>query len=161
MRVNLGELIFERNDGLAGSCITLAPAAPKQLPIDATGLVQFSCDHMQATEFQRLRRESDIGSSAGHVGGDRDSTRSPGFGDNPGLLGVLPCIQQLMIKPIVAKQATQPFRCLYGSSADQYRSAKRMYLSDTLHHGMPLFVLRGIDPVRPALSFCRPVGRNA
>src|SRR4029453_7065919 len=98
MRVNLRELILERNDGLARSRITLTATPPKQLPVNATRLMQFSCDHMQATELQRIGRQSNIGSSASHVGGDRDSTRSPSRGDDRGLLGFFLCFKHLMSK---------------------------------------------------------------
>src|SRR5262245_50479117 len=103
MRVDLREFILERNDGLARSWITLTAAPSKQLPVDAASLMQFRCDHMQTTELHDIGVETNIRSSAGHIGGNCDSALRSGSGDDLGFLGILSGVQQLMIKTTIGE----------------------------------------------------------
>jgi hypothetical protein len=160
MRVDLREFILERNERLARSWITLTARPPKQLPVNAARFMQFSCDYVQPAKSQGIGLKPNIRPPAGHIGGDRDSTYGSGSGDDSGLFGILPCVQQLMIQSIPGKQPAQSFRCLNGSRAHEYRPAYCMYLSNPLHHGIPLFVLRSVNAIGPALASRRPMRWN-
>src|SRR5262249_29995752 len=127
---------------------------------DAASLMQFRCDHMQTTELHDIGVETNIRSSAGHIGGNCDSALRSGSGDDLGFLGILPGVQQLMIKTTIGEKPAQPFRCLNRTRAHENRPADSMQLSNTLHYGVPLFVLRGVNAVGPASSFRRSVGGN-
>jgi adenylate kinase len=55
-------VILEADDRFMGSGIALASAAAEQLPVDATRLVEFGEDHVQARRVRDVARQRDVGS---------------------------------------------------------------------------------------------------
>src|SRR6185436_11301214 len=102
--------------------------------------MQFRCYDVQTTKFHDVGIETNVRSSAGHIGGDCDSALRSSASDDVGFIRVLPCVQQLMIKATLGKKPAQPFGCFNRARAYEYRPAERMHLSDTIRDSVPFFV---------------------
>ena len=90
------EVVFERNKELRRSGVALASGASAQLAVDAARIVALSSDNGETTCGLGLGGQLDVGSAAGHVGGDGHGSGTPGFGDDVGLLLVQLGVQHLV-----------------------------------------------------------------
>ncbi len=69
---HLHEFVLEADVESAGTRIALAAGAAAKLVVDAAGGVALGADDVQAADGEGGGAEFDVGSAAGHVGGDGD-----------------------------------------------------------------------------------------
>ena len=86
------QIIFQRRQFLVATRISLATATTKQLSIDTTRFVSFSCDHVQAATFRYAISQLDISAAPCHICRNRDLLCRTGAGDDLRLLRILTCV---------------------------------------------------------------------
>ena len=89
----LEKFIIERNDRFVAAGVALTAGAPKELAVDATRLVVFRQDDMQAARAAHRRVQLNVCAAAGHVGCDRDAARLTRTRDDLGLRAILSRIE--------------------------------------------------------------------
>jgi len=131
----------DRNGGtnprFCAACLTLTPAAPRQLPIHAPRLVALAVDDVQAARRQRGRIQGDVGAATGHAGGHRDPARLPRLADDPGLVAVVAGVQHGVRDPGLREVGRQVFGITHRVGADQHGAALRAQFGGALGHGLP------------------------
>ena len=113
-----------------------------------------------AREVLGVATEQDVGTTAGHVGGDGDGPGATGLRDDVCLLLVELRVEHRMLDATLGEQRGKPFRAFDGDGADQAGLLARMALGDIVGHGVELGVDRTIDEVGQLLANDRPVGRD-
>ncbi len=76
--------------------------------------------------------EHDVGSAAGHVGGDRDRALAPGLGDDRGFTRVVLGVQHVVRDALLGEQLRQVLGALHAGGADQDRLPRLEPLLDVL-----------------------------
>jgi hypothetical protein len=144
------QVVFQRQVEAARARIALAPGATAQLVVDAPGLVPLGADDVQAAGLDDARMallpigldalplglvggvlefgiqvaaEHDVGTAAGHVGGDGHGAGLAGAGDDAGLALVLLGVQHLVRDLLAVEQLRHQLRGLDGGGAHQRRLA--------------------------------------
>ena len=158
--IHLLPLVLEGEDRLEAARVSLAPAAPEELAVDAAGLVALRRDHVKPAALRDPRPQPDVGSPAGHVRGDRDVPRLTGLGHDPGLMSILASVQYLVRQPPRREQPAQVLGSRHRAGSDQHGSAAPMEMVDTLDDGLPLGALRREEPGPASVPPHRPPGRN-
>ena len=87
------QLVFQRNDCFTAPGISLPAAATKKLPVDAPGFVPFRGDDVQPAQVANPWSQTDIRSSARHVGRYSNLTLFARAADDLGLFLILTGIQ--------------------------------------------------------------------
>ncbi len=65
------DFVVDRDEELREAGVSLAGAAAGELAVDSPGLMPFGADDVQPAQLGDSIAQLDVGSSAGHVGGDR------------------------------------------------------------------------------------------
>ena len=105
-----------------------------------------------------IATEHDIGTTAGHVGGDCHCTLTACDRDHRGLLRMLLGVEHLVRDLRDIKQGGHDFRGFHGSGAQQHRLAFGMTLGDILDNRLELFPLGTEDQIILILTDHRLVG---
>jgi hypothetical protein len=104
--------------------------------------------------------EHDVGTAAGHVGGDGDRLRAAGLGDDMRLALVLLGVEHFVRDAGGGELVGEQFRGLDRGGADQRRLAALVAVLDVLDHGVELRFLGQVDEVGAVLADHRAVGRD-
>jgi len=152
--------------GRAGVSLPARPAA--ELVVDPARFVPFRPQNVEPAElFDRfgffgsagVSAQHDVGSPAGHVGGDGHGPFPSRLADDLGFLLVIFGVEDLVRHPFAAEDPRQLFRFFDGSRSHQHRLAAFPMVLDLLHDGGVLLVLGPEDTVRVVLADHGPVGR--
>src|SRR6185437_4868695 len=182
------QVVFQRQVEARGTRVALAAGTTAQLVVGTPGLVPLGADDVQATGRQHLlvqllplrldagavdfagafrqRRqcdfqaatEHDIGTAAGHVGGDGDLAGRAGLGHDVRLALMLLGVQHFVHHASLVQQAGEQFGYFDRGGADQYRLSALVAILDVLDHRVVLRRLRQEDHVRVVLADHRLVG---
>src|SRR4051812_44261189 len=82
------EVVFEGNEELGTTRVTLARTTAAKLAVDPARLVALSADDKKPADFGNSRGEFDVCAAACHVGGNGDGAKMPGAGNDVRFLGV-------------------------------------------------------------------------
>lgn len=127
------ELVFERDDGLRATGVSLSGAPAEQLPVDTSRFVSFGRDNVQTAEFGDASTQFYIGTPARHVGCHGNLASMAGRGHNLGLFPVPDSVQDVVFETPCLKLFAEPFACLYASRTDESslgrKSAMRYHAS--------------------------------
>ena len=104
--------------------------------------------------------EQNVGTAAGHVGGDRDHALAAGLGDDECFALVILGVQNLVLDANALEQAGQPLGLLDRDGAHQHRLALFLEGLDLLGGVAELLLLGAVDDVVEFLADHRPVGRD-
>ena len=96
----LDDLVVERDEELGEARVALAGATAGELAVDPARFVPLGADDVQAAELGDALAELDVGSAAGHVGGDRHPALLAGLRDDLGLDLVVLGVQDLVLDPL-------------------------------------------------------------
>ena len=77
-------------------------------------------------EHVRLAAQADVGTAAGHVGGDGDGAKAPGLGHDMRLALVVLGVQRLVLDASLVQKPRELLGVLDGHGADQARLALRV-----------------------------------
>jgi len=122
----------------------LAGAAAAQLAVDAARLVALGADHVEAADLVDAGPEFDVGTAAGHVGGDGDGAALSGAGDDLGLLLVELGVEHGVHDALALEQAAEDLGGLDGDGADEHGLAAAVGHLDLLDDGLVL-VAAGLE----------------
>ena len=117
-------------------------------------------DHVQAAQLGNAVAQLDVGSAAGHVGGDRHAAFLAGLRHDLGLDLVVLGVQDLVFDPLCLEQGAEPLRLFDGPRADEYRHALLVPLDDLESDRLEPFFRIGKDAVRLPDPAAGPVGRH-
>ncbi len=183
------EAVFQRQVEAAGAGIALTTGAATQLVVDAARLVTLGSDHMQPARLENrlmallpigldlrdlllggilhrrdfdfpVAAQQDVGTTAGHVGGDGDRTRATGLGDDLGFLVVVLGVEHLVLDAFLLQQARDVFGAFDGRRAHQDRAAIVLTILDVGDDRRVLLFLGQVDQVVVVLACQRLVGRD-
>src|SRR5690554_6660693 len=91
--------------------------------------------------------EDDVSTTTGHVGGDGDSTRATGLGNDLGFFFVVLGVQYLVIDALLRQQLGNHFRGLDRCSTDQNRTTILHAVFDVRCDGGELFAYGQVHQV--------------
>ena len=117
-------------------------------------------DDRQTSGCLHFGRELDVGTTAGHVGGDGHLTRASGFGHDLGLQCVLLGVEYVVLDAAQFEHAAQQLRDLDRRRTDQHRTALAHEPHDLLDHGVVLLALGLVDQVLTVVADHRTVRRD-
>ena len=138
----------------------MASGASAQLAVDAARVVAFGSDDGESARLLGFGGQLDVGSAAGHVGGDGHGSGAAGFGDNVGFLLVQLGVQHLVRNLADVQRAAEQLRNLDRGSAYQYGSAGVPQLLDFVDDGVVLLAFGFEYQVVAVFAFGGHVGRN-
>ena len=157
---DLHQVVLEGDEKAAGPGVTLASGTPAELVVDAPRLVALGADYVESTGLAHAVAEDDVGTAAGHVGGDHHSARLPGVLDDLRLTLVLLGVQDAVRQTALLQHPRQALRLLDGDGADQDRAAPLVHLQDLVDDRLELRLLGLVDDVRVVIADHRLVGRD-
>ena len=134
--------------------VTLLPMFSGRCPGVLADIAQFGQFGLQ------VAAQHDVGSSAGHVGGDGHGAGTSGLGDDLGLLLVVLGVQYPVADFLIAKQVRQEFRSLDGGGADEDRLTAIVTILDVLDDRVELVAPGEVDKVRGIVANHFHVGRD-
>ena len=108
----------------------------------------------------RVAAKQDIGTAAGHVGGDGDHAEPSRLRDDFGFFLVELRVQHDVTHALATEDVGKQLGLLDRSGADQYRLLGGVEALDLIGHGEVLFLGRAIDHVRVFDAQHLPVGRD-
>ena len=111
-------------------------------------------------EHVRLATQTDVGTAAGHVGGDGDGAEAPGLGHDMRLALVVLGVQRLVLDASLVQKPRELLGVLDGHGADQARLALRVARGDVVGHGVELAVDGAVHQIVLVDADDRPIGRN-
>ena len=154
------QLVLQREEELARAGISLPGRAADELAVDPRRAVHFGGDDVQAACSADFLVELDVGSAAGHVGGDGDASRLPGLGDDFGLL-----LEEAGVEDLVRTRRSLSSRpSASDASTDgvptSRAASRRVQADDLVGDGPPFELQRGEDPRRQNGANARAVRRN-
>src|SRR5262249_16113888 len=128
-------------------------------------------EKMLARHEFRIAAQENVGTAAGHVGGDGDGAFAAGLSHDAGFAFVLLCVQDLMRNAGFFENVGDGFGFLDGDGADENGLAAIMivldavgervvFLQDAVDDGLELFFFGAIDDVGIFNSNERAVGGN-
>ena len=135
----------------------IVPLLPIGTQLGHAGLVEFPGLGLLYLE---VAAEHDVRTTAGHVGGDGDSTRATRQRHDECFTFVLLGIQHFMGNTFLAQQGRQFFGSFDGSRTDQHRLFALEAVADILDDGRELVLLTEVDEVGVILAHRRTVSRN-
>src|SRR5690606_26963881 len=124
----------------AGFLDRVVALLPLGLQARARGLVdRFAALGLQVRQFGLQRAaEHDVGTAAGHVGGDGHRARAAGLGDDGGLALVLLGVEHLVVDARLVELLAEQFRDLDRGRAHQHRLVARVRFLELGDHGAVL-----------------------
>ena len=155
------QFVFQRDVEYAGARIALTACTSAQLAVYAPALVTFGADDGQSAGGLHLGRQFDVGTTAGHVGGDGHGTHSvlvllSGQGHDVGLLLVQFGVQHLVGYAFVlaglrvyihVEHSRQQFGDFHRCGTDQCGAARLAHLHHLFDDGAVLVAGCLIDAV--------------
>src|SRR5699024_8413288 len=102
--------------------------------------------------------EHDVGTTAGHVGGDGDRTELAGPGDDRCLTGVILGVEDLVLDALAFEHVREQFGLLHAGRTDQDGLTELVAFGDVLGDRLELGVLVLVDDVLDVLTDHRLVG---
>ena len=159
-RVEDEEIVFDRDEELRASRLSLARGAARELPIDARRFVTLEPDHMQAAEPQRFLRHGNVRAAAGHVRGDGDRARLARALDDARFLRILLGIEQPVGQAERREYFTKRLAVLDRPRADEHGLSASMAIGDLASDGGELRPLRGEHAVAKHRPLARAVARH-
>ena len=127
--------------------VALAARPAAKLVVDAPGLVALGAEDEQTAGLHHALAQLDVGTAAGHVGGDGDRARLPGLRDDARLFGVVPGVEHLVGHAPPLQHLGQMLRLLHRDGAHQDRLAPLVAVGDELGRGLELGLLGLVDEV--------------
>ena len=184
------QVVFEGQVEARGTRVALTAGAAAQLVVDAAAFVTLGADDVQAAGgldrivallpaglgrglllvggvlahaghfgFQRTAQH-DVGTAAGHVGGDGHRAGLAGIGDDLRLALVLLGVEHLVLHAGLAQMLGQQLGGFDGRGAHQHRLAALVAILDVLEHRVELGVAVEEHLVRRIHAHGRLVGRD-
>ena len=90
------QIILYRDKESGFTRITLTAGTSAQLVVDTPGFMPFGTKHAQTAQFPDTLAELDVGTAAGHVGGDGNRALLACFGDDFGFSGIVLGVQHFV-----------------------------------------------------------------
>ena len=157
---NTHEVVFQRQEELRRTRITLTACAAPELVVDAAAFVPFRTDDHQAAQFGYTLAELDIRAAAGHVGRNGDHVHLAGVFDDFRFLFMILGVQHVVDDIFFFQELADDFRLADRRRADEDRLARFVALFDFPDDGPVFGVLRLVDDVGQVLADSRLVRRN-
>ena len=107
-----------------------------------------------------ISAQHDIGTTAGHVGGDGDHFQAARLGHDVGLAGMLLGIEHLMRQFFLFQQLRDDLGVFDGGGAHQHRLAALMAVADILNSSLVFFKSGFVHPVELVTPSAWPIGRH-
>ncbi len=108
--------------------------------------------------FLGVTAEHDVGTAAGHVGGDGHGARAAGLGDHLRLALVLLGVEHLVLDLFLGEPLGQVFGGLDGGGTHQHRRAALHAVAHFLDDGVEFFLQGQVDQIVGVFTHHRPVG---
>ena len=172
------QVVLEGEEELRGAGVALAARPASQLAVDASRLVPFRSDDMQAAALgdrnllavgilhgrrlgdRHTGAEFDVGAAAGHVRGDRHGARLSGERDNLGLALVILRVEHVVDDARPLEHPRQRLRRLDARRAGQHRKAEFVEALRLLDDRVVLLAPGLEDQVVPVLADRGLIGRD-
>jgi len=122
--------------------------------------VTFRTDDGQTAGCFHFLRQLDVGTTTGHVGGDRHRTALTGSRHDFGFFLVQLRVQDIMFDLTHGKHTTQQFGDFDGCRTDQYRASGFGQSDDLFDYGVIFFALCLVDTVVHVVTCDRAVCRD-
>ena len=116
--------------------------------------------HGAAGEELRVAAQQNVRAAASHVGGNGDGTPVACLRDDFSFLGVVLCVQHLMLDAAALKHGGEHFARFNRDRADQHGLTVGVHLRNRVHNGVELRLLRLVDHVVQVLADVGLVGGN-
>ena len=141
------QVIIQGNveSGFARVALTAGTAA--QLVIDTSGLMALSADDLETPELGNAFTQLDIGTTAGHVGGDGNCPHLTCFGNDLGLEFMELGIEDVMLDPFGLQDLTDLLRTLDRGGTHQNRLALGVGFLDLGNDSIDLFFMGHVDHI--------------
>ena len=154
------QFVFEGDVELGAARVALTAGTTAQLAVNAAGVVAFGADDGQTALLLHAGSQLDIGTTTGHVGGNRDGSRLTGFGNDVSLLLVQLGIQYVVLDMTAGQNRGKQLGCLHIGRANQNRTSLFVQFQNLVHHCRILFTLGLINQILRIDSCNRTVGWN-
>src|SRR5690606_20124380 len=135
------------------------PISLLPIGLDLRDLLLGGIVHRRDFDFP-VAAQQDVGTTAGHVGGDGDGTRATGLGDDLGFLVVVLGVEHLVLDAFLLQQARDVFGAFDGRRAHQDRATVVLTILDIGDDRRVLLFLGQVDQVVVVLARQRLVGRD-
>src|SRR5712691_8660107 len=145
---DLHQVVLQRDEELARAWVALAARASAQLVVDAPALVPLGADDMQPADTRHSGSKDDVGTAAGHVGGDGDCGRLACLGHDLRLTFVLLGVEHVVLDSAPLEHSGEPLRLLDRHRADQHGPFLLVHLDDLFDDRLELRLLGFVDHVR-------------
>ncbi len=106
----------------------------------------------------RVPAQDDVGTTTGHIGGDRHGTTPSGLGDDFRFSFVLLGVQHIVLDASFYQLAADMFGRFDGRRAHQNRSSGLVDFLNLQNDGIPFFFVGAVDVVRMVDSLHNSVG---
>ena len=154
------QIVFHRDIENRFAGVSLTSASASQLVIDTACLMSLRADDLEPAERGNAFAQLDIGTTASHVGRDRDRSALTGLRDNIRLTLMELGVQDGMWDAAALQHRADMLGILYRDRADQYRLTLCVRLDDILDRRV-VFLLLGLeDHIRMVDSGDFTVGRD-
>ena len=115
---------------------SLTPGTSAQLTVHTAAFVPLGADDGKTARLFHFGCQLDVGTAAGHVGGDGHLARTSGFGDDLRFQLVLFGVQYVMFDAAQLEHAAQKFRYFDRGGTHEHRTALFDEFDDLLDHGV-------------------------
>ena len=154
------EVILEGDEELRASGVALAGAAAAELAVGAAGFVAFGANHEESAEFGDSGCEFDVGTAAGHVGGNCHRAGVACAGNDFRFLFVELCVEDRVGDLGALEHAREGFGGVHRGRAHEAGLTDRVGFLDFGDHRIELFAARLEDLIVFVDAVVRAIGRD-
>ena len=142
------------------SGVALTPGTSAQLTVHTAAFVPLGADDGKTARLFHFGCQLDVGTAAGHVGGDGHLARTSGLGDDLRFQLVLFGVQYVMFDAAQLEHAAQKFRYFDRGGTHEHRTALFDEFDDLLDHGVVFLALGLVNQVLTVVADDLAVGRD-
>ena len=154
------QIVLEGDIEAGETRIALTAGTTAQLVIDTAALVTLGTENGQTAEFPGFGGQLDIGTTAGHVGGDGQRADLACLGDDLRFTGMVLGVQDFVTDLAFLQHLGDEFGSLDRDRADEDRLALGMQFNDLVDQSLVFCLLCTEDKVRTVVTDDRTVGRD-
>ena len=155
------QVVFQRDEELRRARVALTAGTAAQLTVHTPRLVAFGANDGQTAGLLDAFAQLDVGTTAGHVGGNRHRACAAGLGHDIGLFLMQLGVQDVVRYAAALEHTAQQFRNLDRGGAHEHRPPGLGQSHNLLDNGIVFLALGLVNQILAVFADDGTVGRDA